>query len=59
MGIPFTAQINPKGATVAERQEDLIRQLRRQNEQLKCNFEDIDRQFTELKKQLQGGEAKK
>ena len=58
MGIPFTAEINPNGLTVAEKQENLIYQLRRQNEQLKRNFEDIDRQFAELKKLMQG-EAKK
>ncbi|MBQ8140619.1 MAG: hypothetical protein IJ038_02870 [Clostridia bacterium] len=41
MSIPFTAEINPKGNTAEQKQEDLIRQLRRQNEQLKVIIADL------------------
>lgn len=53
MGIPFTAEINPRGNTTEERQAELIRQLRIQNEQLKRQFEDIDKRFHQIKKQIE------
>ena len=53
MAIPFTARINPVGATAEERQEELIRQLRQQNLQLEVIINDIYRQLSEVKKNEQ------
>lgn len=49
--IPYTARIQPKGNTTEAIQEDLIRQLRAQNEQLKIIIADLYREIGELKKQ--------
>lgn len=53
MGIPFTAEINPRGSTTEARQAELIRQLRIQNEELKRQFEDIDKRFQQMQKKIQ------
>jgi hypothetical protein len=45
MAIPFTTEINPRGSSPEERQEDLIRQLRIQNQQLKIIIADIYKQI--------------
>lgn len=45
MAIPLTTEINPHGATAEARQEDLIRQLRIQNQQLKIIIADIYKQI--------------
>lgn len=45
MAIPFTSEINPRGASSEERQADLVRQLRLQNQQLKIIIADIYKQI--------------
>lgn len=45
MGIPFTAVINPKGNTLQEQQNDLIRQLQIQNKELRVIIEDLYKQM--------------
>lgn len=41
MAIPVTTEINPRGADTRERLEELIRQLRIQNRELKLIVNDI------------------
>jgi hypothetical protein len=55
MAIPFTAEINPRGATPEQKQADLISQLRVQNRQLNIIIQDLYREIDMIKK----GELKK
>lgn len=41
MAIPFTTEINPRGTTVEEIQNDLIKQLKIQNKELRVIIEDL------------------
>lgn len=50
MMIPLKTEINPKGRTTEEKQNDLIRQLRQQNTELKNIIADLYRQIEGLKK---------
>ena len=56
MGIPYTAEINPRGTTTEARLEDLIHQLRRQNEQLKRIFDETSKELNEIKKKMEESE---
>ena len=53
MLMPYTAEINPQGATADAKLEDLVRQLRRQNEQLKRIFEETSKELIEIKKKME------
>ena len=48
--IPFTQEINPRGNTAEQRQADLIRQLRLQNQQLRIIVEDLYKRLDEIEK---------
>lgn len=41
MALPLKGEINPKGTTTEARLEDLVRQLQRQNKELKIIIEDL------------------
>lgn len=47
--IQLTTEINPVGASVEQRQNELIRQLRIQNEQLKVIVIDIYNELNKIK----------
>ncbi|MBQ8836448.1 MAG: hypothetical protein IJ002_03165 [Clostridia bacterium] len=47
--IPLTTEINPLGATTEQRQNELIRQLRIQNEELKVIINDIYNELNNIK----------
>lgn len=49
MAIPVTTEINPRGADVGARLEELIRQLRIQNTELKLIVNDIYGELETLK----------
>ena len=50
MSIPFTSSISPKGETTDEKLNNLVRQLTRQNTELKLIIEDLYKQISEVKK---------
>ena len=50
MAIPFTAEINPRGATPQEKQADLISQLRVQNKELRILIQDLYKEIDAIKK---------
>lgn len=49
MAIPVTAEINPRGRDTCERLDELIRQLRIQNTELKLIVNDIYGELEALK----------
>lgn len=49
MAMQLTSVINPKGATADEKLSDLVRQLARQNTELKLIIEDLYKQLAEVK----------
>lgn len=53
MAIPFTAEINPRGATVEQVQSALISQLRVQNTQLSVIIQDLYKEIDNIKKEKQ------
>ena len=48
--IPLKTEINPKGRTTEEKQNDLVRQLRLQNTELKNIILDLYRKIENIKK---------
>ena len=48
--IPLKTEINPKGRTTEEKQNDLVRQLRLQNTELKNIILDLYREIENIKK---------
>ena len=48
--IPIRTEINPRGVTAEDKLNDLVRQLRRQNEELVACLQDLQRQITEGRK---------